>query len=145
MSKPIFNTFIVKQASSFGVLFLWKNTYIIKPNVIETIRTDDLYYYSVHEEDQSLFDSFVQLFYNTYREVKLHNMPIYVRKETKVGDFVQFGNDTLYLILDEKVNFNKEQDKISKNISFKVPFLRLGESSPIYKMNPYLIYKKQTN
>lgn len=27
-------------------------------------------------------------------------------------------------------------------ISFKVPFLRLGESSPIYKMNPYLIYKK---
>ena len=36
----------------------------------------------------------------------------------------------------------KEQDKISKNISFKIPFLRLGESSPIYKMNPYLIYKK---
>ena len=50
--------------------------------------------------------------------------------------------DTLYLILDEKANLNKEQDKISKNISFKVPFLRLGESSPIYKMNPYLIYKK---
>ena len=47
-----------------------------------------------------------------------------------------------YLILDEKANLNKEQDKISKNISFKVPFLRLGESSPIYKMNPYLIYKK---
>lgn len=50
--------------------------------------------------------------------------------------------DTLYLILDEKANLNKEHDKISKNISFKVPFLRLGESSPIYKMNPYLIYKK---
>ena len=103
MSKPILNTFIVKQASSFGVRFLWKNTYIIKPNVIETIRPDDLYYYSVHEEDQSLFDSFAQLFYNTYREVKIHNMSIYVRKETKVGDFVQFGNDTLYLIEENKL------------------------------------------
>jgi adenine specific DNA methylase Mod len=53
--------------------------------------------------------------------------------------------DTLYLILDEKANLNKEQDKISKNISFKVPFLRLGESSPIYKIktkscqNPYKV------
>ncbi len=57
----------------------------------------------MHEEDQYLFDSFAQLFYNTYREVKLHNISIYIRKETKVGDFVQFGNDTLYLIEENKL------------------------------------------
>ena len=62
--------------------------------------------------------------------------------EKLLKDEVLEKTDTLYLILDEKANLNKEQDKISKNISLKVPFLRLGESSPIYKMNPYLIYKR---
>lgn len=67
---------------------------------------------------------------------------ISVLYEKLLKDKVLSKNDTLYLILDEKVNINKEQGKINKMISFKIPFLRLGESSPIYKMNPYLIYKK---
>ena len=78
-------------------------------------------------------------------DYSIYENTISVLYEKLLKDKVLSKNDTLYLILDEKVNFNKEQDKISKNISFKVPFLRLGESSPIYKMNPYLIYKKQTN
>ena len=44
--------------------------------------------------------------------------------------------------LDEKLNINKEQGKINKLISFKIPFLRLGESSPVYKMNPYIVFGK---
>lgn len=75
----------------------------------------------------------------------IYGNAISVLYEKLLKDKVLSKNDTLYLILDVKVNLNKEQDKISKNVSFKVPFLRLGESSPIYKMNPYLIYKKQTN
>lgn len=73
----------------------------------------------------------------------IYGNAISVLYEKLLKDEVLEKTDTLFLILDEKVNLNKEQDKISKNISFKVPFLRLGESSPIYKMNPYLIYKKQ--
>ena len=70
----------------------------------------------------------------------IYGNAISVLYEKLLKDEVLEKTDTLYLILDEKANLNKEQDKISKNISFKVPFLRLGESSPIYKMNPYLIY-----
>ena len=72
----------------------------------------------------------------------IYENTISVLYEKLLKDKVLSKNDTLYLILDEKVNLNKEQGKINKMISFKVPFLRLGESSPIYKMNPYLIYKK---
>ena len=72
----------------------------------------------------------------------IYGNAISVLYEKLLKDEVLEKTDTLYLILDEKANLNKEQDKISKNISFKIPFLRLGESSPIYKMNPYLIYKK---
>lgn len=72
----------------------------------------------------------------------IYGNAISVLYEKLLKDEVLEKTDTLYLILDEKANLNKEQDKISKNISFKVPFLRLGESSPIYKMNPYLMYKK---
>ena len=72
----------------------------------------------------------------------IYGNAISVLYEKLLKDEVLEKTDTLFLILDEKVNLNKEQDKISKNISFKVPFLRLGESSPIYKMNPYLIYKQ---
>ena len=72
----------------------------------------------------------------------IYGNAISVLYEKLLKDEVLEKTDTLYLILDEKANLNKEQDKISKYISFKVPFLRLGESSPIYKMNPYLIYKK---
>ena len=72
----------------------------------------------------------------------IYGNAISVLYEKLLKDEVLEKTDTLYLILDEKANLNTEQDKISKNISFKVPFLRLGESSPIYKMNPYLIYKK---
>lgn len=71
----------------------------------------------------------------------IYGNAISVLYEKLLKDEVLEKTDTLYLILDEKANLNKEQDKISKNISFKVPFLRLGESSPIYKMNPYLIYR----
>ena len=75
-------------------------------------------------------------------DYSIYENTISVLYEKLLKDKVLSKNDTLYLILDEKVNLNKEQDKISTNISFKVHFLRLGESSPIYKMNPYLIYKK---
>ena len=75
-------------------------------------------------------------------DYSIYENTISVLYEKLLKDKVLSKNDTLYLILDEKTNLNKEQDKISKNISFKIPFLRLGESSPIYKMNPYLIYKK---
>ena len=67
----------------------------------------------------------------------IYGNAISVLYEKLLKDEVLEKTDTLYLILDEKASLNKEQDKISKNIS-----LRLGESSPIYKMNPYLIYKK---
>ena len=75
-------------------------------------------------------------------DYSIYENTISVLYEKLLKDKVLSKNDTLYLILDEKVNLNKEQGKINKMISFKVPFLRLGESSPIYKMNPYLIYKK---
>lgn len=51
--------------------------------------------------------------------------------EKLLKDKVLSKNDTLYLILDEKVNLNKEQGKINKMISFKIPSLIMGESSPI--------------
>lgn len=75
-------------------------------------------------------------------DYSIYENTISVLYEKLLKDKVLSKNDTLYLILDEKVNLNKEQGKINKMISFKIPFLRLGESSPIYKMNPYLIYKK---
>ena len=75
-------------------------------------------------------------------DYSIYENTISVLYEKLLKDKVLSKNDTLYLILDEKVNINKEQGKINKMISFKIPFLRLGESSPIYKMNPYLIYKK---
>ena len=75
-------------------------------------------------------------------DYSIYENTISVLYEKLLKDKVLSKNDTLYLILDEKVNLNKEQGKINKMISFKVPFLRLGESSPIYKMNPYFIYKK---
>lgn len=75
-------------------------------------------------------------------DYSIYENTISVLYEKLLKDKVLSKNDTLYFILDEKVNINKEQGKINKMISFKIPFLRLGESSPIYKMNPYLIYKK---
>ena len=75
-------------------------------------------------------------------DYSIYENTISVLYEKLLKDKVLSKNDTLYLILDEKVNINKEQGKINKMISFKIPFLRLGESSPIYKMKPYLIYKK---
>ena len=75
----------------------------------------------------------------------IYGKAISVLYEKLLKDEVLEKTDTLYLILDEKANLNKEQDKINKNISFKVPFLRLGESSPIYKIktkscqNPYKV------
>ena len=72
----------------------------------------------------------------------IYGNAISVLYEKLLKDEVLEKTDTLYLILDEKVKLNKEQDKISKNISFKVPFLRMGESSPVYKMNPYIVLGK---
>ena len=62
--------------------------------------------------------------------------------EKLLKDKVLSKNDTLYLILDEKVNLNKEQGKINKMISFKIPSFKMGESSPVYKMNPYIVLGK---
>lgn len=75
-------------------------------------------------------------------DYSIYENTISVLYEKLLKDKVLSKNDTLYLILDEKVNLNKEQGKINKMISFKIPALIMGESSPIYKMNPYLIYKK---
>lgn len=72
----------------------------------------------------------------------IYGNAISVLYEKLLKDEVLKKTDTLYLILDEKVNLNKEQGKINKMISFKIPSLIMGESSRIYKMNPYLIYKK---
>ena len=73
-------------------------------------------------------------------DYSIYENTISVLYEKLLKDKVLSKNDTLYLILDEKVNLNKEQGKINKMISFKIPSLIMGESSPIYKMNPYLIY-----
>ena len=40
--------------------------------------------------------------------------------EKLLKDEVLEKTDTLYLILDEKANLNKEQDKISKNITLSL-------------------------
>ena len=48
----------------------------------------------------------------------IYGNAISVLYEKLLKDEVLEKTDTLYLILDEKANLNKEQDKISKNISF---------------------------
>lgn len=50
--------------------------------------------------------------------------------------------DTLYIILNEGVDFDNKQDKIDRIISFETPFLRNGESLPIY--NKSMRYKKNS-
>ncbi len=49
--------------------------------------------------------------------------------------------DTLYIILNEGVDIDNKQDKIDRIISFETPFLRNGESLPIYIINPCVIKK----
>lgn len=61
----------------------------------------------------------------------IYGNAISVLYEKLLKDEVLEKTDTLYLILDEKVNLNKEQGKINKMISFKIPSLIMGESSPI--------------
>ena len=72
----------------------------------------------------------------------IYGNAISVLYEKLLKDEVLEKTDTLYLILDEKVKLNKEQGKISKMISFKIPSLIMGESSPVYKMNPYIVLGK---
>ena len=52
----------------------------------------------------------------------IYGNAISVLYEKLLKDEVLEKTDTLYLILDEKANLNKEQDKISKNISLKFLF-----------------------
>ena len=75
-------------------------------------------------------------------DYSIYENTISVLYEKLLKDKVLSKNDTLYLILDEKVNLNKEQGKINKMISFKIPSLRMGESSPVYKINPYIVLGK---
>lgn len=50
----------------------------------------------------------------------IYSNAISVLYEKLLKDEVLEKTDTLYLILDEKANLNKEQDKISKNITLSL-------------------------